>query len=185
MDNLVLKTIHERRTIRFYKDEQITDEQLSAILEAAVWAPSGRNGQPCHIRVLQDKKALEALNVDFKNKVGWDTPAYTNWNISPVYQNAPTLIFLFAEGNSAMDGGIMTENICIAAKSMGLGTCIIASVGGLMNEPEGNVWKKRMNIPEDYRFLIAVAVGYPDEDPAPKPRAEGRVEIFKELALSE
>lgn len=185
MDNLVLKTIHERRTIRFYKDEQITDEQLSAILEAAVWAPSGRNGQPCHIRVLQDKKALEALNVDFKNKVGWDTPAYTNWNISPVYQNAPTLIFLFAEGNSAMDGGIMTENICIAAKSMGLGTCIIASVGGLMNEPEGNVWKKRMNIPEEYKFLIAIAVGYPDEDPAPKPRAEGRVEIFKELALSE
>ncbi len=183
MENIVLKTILERRTIRFYKDEQITDEQLSAILEAAVWAPSGRNGQPCHIRVLQDKKALEALNVDFKNKVGWDTPAYTNYNISPVYQNAPTLIFLFAEGNSAMDGGIMTENICIAAKSMGLGTCIIASVGGLMNEPEGNVWKKRMNIPEDYKFLIAIAVGIPDEDPAPKPRAEGRVEIFKEIEL--
>ena len=185
MENIVLKTILERRTVRFYKDEQISDEQLSAILEAAVWAPSGRNGQPCHIRVLQDKKALEALNLDFKNKVGWDTPAYTNWNISPVYQNAPTLIFLFAEGNSAMDGGIMTENICIAAQSMGLGTCIIASVGGLMNEPEGNVWKKRMHIPEDYKFLIAIAVGYPDEKPAPKPRAEGRVEVFKELDLSE
>ena len=64
MENIVLKTILERRTIRFYKDEQISDEQLSAILEAAVWAPSGRNGQPCHIRVLQDKKALEALMLD-------------------------------------------------------------------------------------------------------------------------
>ena len=113
----------------------------------------------------------------------WDTPAYTNYNISPVYQNAPTLIFLFAEGNSAMDGGIMTENICIAAKSMGLGTCIIASVGGLMNEPEGDIWKERLHVPADWKFLIAIAVGVPDEDPAPKPRAEGRVEIFKEIEL--
>ena len=181
INNPVLSAIAERRTIRFYKDEQITDEQLSALLEAAVWAPSGRNGQPCHIRVLQDKKALDAINVDFKNKVGWEAPAYTNWNISPVYQNAPTLIFLFAEGNSAMDGGIMTENICIAAQSMGLGTCIIGSIGGLMDAPEGNVWKERLHIPAEWKFLICIAVGYPDETPAPKPRAEGRVEIFKEI----
>ena len=160
---------------------------LRSLLRDLSWHPgtSGKvQGHSGHSDS-QDKKALDALNVDFKNTVGWDTPAYTNWNISPVYQNAPTLIFLFAEGNSAMDGGIMTENICIAAKSMGLGTCIIASVGGLMNAPEGRVWKERMDIDPDWQFLIAIAVGFPDEDPAPKPRAEGRIKIFKDLSLTQ
>ncbi|MBR6780893.1 MAG: hypothetical protein IKM24_07775, partial [Clostridia bacterium] len=62
---------------------------------------------------------------------------------------------------------------------------IIASVGGLMNAPEGRVWKERMDIDPDWQFLIAIAVGFPDEDPAPKPRAEGRIKIFKDLSLTQ
>ena len=41
MHNEILKNIRERRSIRRYKEEQIKDEELQAVLEAGTWAPTG------------------------------------------------------------------------------------------------------------------------------------------------
>ena len=177
--NETIDNILSRRTIREYEDKQITDEQLETLMECAMWAPSGRNGQPCHIRAVQSKAMLDEMNVDFKNLVGWDTPAYTNWDRNPFYQNAPTVLFMYGTGENFMDGGIMVENIAIAAKSMGLGSCIIASIGGLLAAPEGAKWKERLDIPQDYRFLIAIAVGYGTENPAPKERKKDQFRVIE------
>lgn len=179
--NDVMKTILKRQTIRSYKNEQISDEQLEQLKLAALRAPSGRNTQPCHLRFVQNKQMLEEMNRDFKELVGYDAPAYTRWDVNPVYHGAPTFAVIFAEGGSYMDGGIMCENICIAAESMGLGTCIIASVGALFENgnEQGNKWKRAWNIPENYTFLIAAAIGYPDEKPEMKPRFDDRIEVIK------
>ncbi len=179
--NNVLDTILKRQTIREYKPEQITEEQLEGLKAAALRAPSGRNGQPCHVRFIQNADMLKQMNTDFKELVGYDTPAYTRWDTNPVYHNAPTFVAIFAEGESNMDGGIMCENICIAAEGMGLGTCIIGSVGALFADgnEQGNKWKRKWNIPENYKFLIAIAVGYPNETPEMKPRFEDRIEVIR------
>lgn len=179
--NEVISTILKRQTIRSYKPEQISDEQLEALKSAALRAPSGRNAQPCHVRFVQNKAMLDEMNEDFKKLVGYDTPAYTRWDVNPVYQTAPTFIAIFAEGDSFTDGGIMCENICIAAEGMGLGTCIIGSIAPLFDEgnAEGNKWKRRWNIPENYKFIISVAVGYPNEKPEMKPRFEDRIEVIR------
>ena len=181
--NDATRAILQRRTVRAYTRAQVPDDMLEALLEAAKWAPSGRNSQPCHVRVLQDAAALEQLNTDFKNLVGWDTPAYTRWDVNPVYQTAPTLIFVYTPGDSAMDAGLLTENICIAAQSLGLGTCIIGSVGALMNAPAGQTWKERLHVPADWRFQIAIAVGFPAEEPPVKPREDGHFEIIRKVSL--
>lgn len=179
--NEVMNTILRRQTIRSYKNEQITDEQLDFLKEAALRAPSARNMQPCHVRFIQNREMLDKMNTDFKELVGYDTPAYTRWNINPVYHGAPTFAAIFAEGDSAMDGGIMCENICIAAESMRLGTCIIGSVGALFENgvADGVKWRKAWNIPENYKFIIAIAIGYPDEKPDMKPRFEDRIQVIK------
>ena len=179
--NEVIDTIIKRRTIREYEPRQITEKELNTLLNCAMWAPSGRNSQPVHVRVLQDMDALKLIYEDFKNLVGWCTPAYTRYETNPVYHIAPTVFFLFSDRECHMDAGIMTENICIAAESLGLGTCIIGSIGALMNAPEGRVWKKRMNIPEDWHFLIAIAVGYKAENPPPKPRDESHYQVIKKI----
>lgn len=170
LDNPVVEAILKRRTIRSYKDTPLDKAVIERLLECAMWAPSGRNSQPCHVRVLADKKLLDELNTDFKNKVGWDTPAYTRWDVNPVYQGAPAMFFIYADSKTDMNAGIMVENIAIAAEGMGLGSCIIASVGALLEAPEGLKWKKLLEIPEDYYFLIAIAVGEKAEDPEPKER---------------
>ncbi len=179
ISNETIENILTRRTIREYTPEQISENELETLIKCAMWAPSARNLQPCHLRVVQSKRFLDEMNVDFKNLVGWDTPAYTRWDKNPFYHNAPTVMFIFSKGRSDMDGGIMTENIALAAKSMGLGTCIIGSIGALMNHDEGIKWKKKLDIPYDYRFLIAVAVGHGNEEPEPKERKSGQFKIVK------
>ncbi len=178
--NETIDNILSRRTIREYTSEQISEEQLETLFQCAMWAPSGRNGQPCHVRAVQSKKMLDEMNTDFKNLVGWDTPAYTNWDKNPFYQNAPTVFFLYSEFDSHTDAGIMAENIALGAKGLGLGSVIIASIGTLLNDEKGNKWKAKLDIPENYKFLIAVAVGYGDENPAPKPRKTEQYKVVRD-----
>lgn len=181
LDNPTVNAVLNRRTIRSYKDEELPREVLEKLLECAMWAPSGRNSQPCHVRVLADKRALDALNTDFKNKVGWDTPAYTRWDVNPVYQGAPAMFFIYAENKTDMNGGIMVENIAVAAEGMGLGSVIIGSVGALLEAPEGDKWKKILDIPENYEFIIAIAVGVKAEDPEPKERKPENFRIIEDI----
>ena len=54
--NEVIKNIMSRQTIREYKEEQVPAELLQIVLDAAIRAPSGRNTQPCHLRVLRSKE---------------------------------------------------------------------------------------------------------------------------------
>ena len=136
-----------RQTIREYTSEQVPMELLNIVLDAAIRAPSGRNTQPCHLRVLRSKEMLDEMNTDFKNIVGWDTPAYTGWDVRPVYHNAPTFIFIFAKDKSDMAAGLMAENIALSAKSLGLGSCMVGSLGALFDNAEGaKKWKKILGL---------------------------------------
>lgn len=177
--NAVTDAIFARQTIREFKREQITDEMLETLMEAAKRAPSGRNTQPCHVRFVQDAQMLHEMHIDFKNLVGWDTPAYTRSDTNPFYHNAPTFVFIYAEHDSAMDAGLMAENICIAAESMGLGTCIVASAGALFNAEAGKKWNEKLRVPRDFRYQIGVCVGYPNEKPPRKPRFDDRIEVIR------
>lgn len=177
--NETTKHIFARQTIREYKPEQISDEMLETLMHAAKMAPSGRNTQTCYVRFLQDAKMLHEMHLDFKNLVGWETPAYTRSDTNPFYHNAPTFVFIFSAGNSAMDAGIMTENICIAAQSMGLGTCIVGSAGTLFNDKAGEKWKTKLHIPTDFIYQIGICVGFPNEKPPQKPRFDDRIEVIR------
>ena len=177
--NETIKSIMSRQTVRQYKNEQIKDDELEIIKKAAIAAPSARNMQPCHIRFIQNKEYLDGMNTDFKEAVGYDTPAYTRWDVNPVYQTAPTLALIFADGEHFMDAGIMVENIAIAAQGIGLGTCIIGSIGALFEDKRAKKWKTLFDIPQSYKFQIAVAIGYPDEKPEPKPRFSDRIKVIK------
>ncbi len=177
--NSVIENILSRQTIREYTNEQVPDELLDVILQCAIRAPSGRNTQPCHLRVLQNRQKLEEMNKDFKDIVGWDTPAYTGWDIRPVYHNAPTFIFIFAKDKSDMSAGLMAENIALAAHSLGLGSCMIGSLGGLFDNPEGaKKWKEILEIPEDWHFLLGMTLGYPNEKPPFKDREDGHIKFI-------
>lgn len=58
MDNEVLKALRERRSIRSFKAEQITDEELQMVLESGTWAPTGKGLQSPYIVAVQNAKQL-------------------------------------------------------------------------------------------------------------------------------
>ena len=62
MTNQVLSAIADRRSNRGYKPDQITKEQLDAILTAAEQSPSARNAQPWHFTVVQNQSVIKEVN---------------------------------------------------------------------------------------------------------------------------
>ena len=178
--NPVIENIMSRQTIREYTDRQVPEDILQTVLDAAIRAPSGRNSQPCHLRVLTNHERLEEMNRDFKNIVGWDTPAYTGWDKRPVYHHAPVFIFIVAPSNDGMSAGLMAENIALAAHSLGLGSCMVGSLGALFDDERGaEKWKKILEIPQDWHFILGITLGYPNEKPPFKDREDGHIKFIK------
>jgi nitroreductase len=62
LNNEVIECIRKRRSTRRYTDEQISPEQLDALLNAAVWAPSGGNNQSWLFTAIQKNDVLLRLN---------------------------------------------------------------------------------------------------------------------------
>lgn len=178
--NDVITSILMRRSVREYLPKMISDSELSTLMACALMSPSAKNEQPCHVRFIKNKDMLDQMHTDFRNIVGFGTPVYTKSDVNPFYHNAPVFAAIFAPEDKKLDAGIMAENIAIAAKSMGLGTCIIGCIRDLFNdEILGAKWKIMLDVPEDCKYLIGVAVGYPNEIPELKERDESKISIIE------
>lgn len=172
--NEVIKCIKERRSIRSYKSEVPSDEVINTLLDAAVWAPSASNTQPWHFTVITDKELLEELDSRAKPPLleNIQSEKYRKMISDPNYKilfDAPCLIMVSsatAQYFGHHDCGCAVQNICLAAHSLGLGTCIIGFLNHLLLRPEGADLLKRLNLPDGYRPCVGITVGYPgDKEP--------------------
>ena len=172
ISNPTMSSILNRRSIRKYKQESVGMSELASIMEAALQAPTGRNEQSCDIIMVQDKDLLMEMNAGFKayaNEHGsrYDLSA-DNYS---VYYHAPAFAFI-------VGGGIVVENMALAAESMGVGTCIIGMILDYMTSEDGADMMKKIGAPEGYEFIIGLALGYPDEAPEAKPRDGSKVRFL-------
>ena len=169
--NETLKTLKERRAVRSYRPEPVREEDLNAILEAGIWAPSGLNRQSTVLVVLRDKAVLAEL--ERANSALMDGA-----NPTPFY-GAPMAILVLGDGeslNCIKDGSLVMANLMNAAASLGVGTCWINRATEYFDLPEGKAWLKKWNLPETMRGVAFCIMGYPDGPiPAPKERRDGRV----------
>lgn len=161
--NRIIETLLERRSVRSYRPEQISEEELSDILHAAKYAPTARGLQARHFTVVQNKQFIAEI-------VSLATGNSVNEGDSPFY-NAPTVIVLSAPQDAKYgreDCACAIMNIMLAAEALGLGTCYICSVlNGLRDERI----LSHLKLPEGYIPFGSVTVGYPKEHGlAPKER---------------
>ena len=164
--NEVLKAIRERRSVRRYKKEQITDAELNAILEAGTWAATGMGKQSAVMVVIQDAKtirALSAINAEIQGAPKAD----------PFY-GAPTVVAVLADTTSynwLKDGSQVMGNLMLAAHSLGLGSCWVNRCDATFDRPEGKAYLKKWGLADTYRGVGFCVLGYPEGDiPAPRPR---------------
>ncbi|MCF8063522.1 MAG: nitroreductase family protein [Deltaproteobacteria bacterium] len=165
-----MELIKGRRSIRKFKDRDLTEEQLRQILDAVRWSPSWANTQCWEIIVVRDPGVKAELHeaIPKTNPAGKGFPGAPailvicgKLNSSGYYKGEVTTKF----GDWFMfDLGLASQSICLAAYEQGLGTVII----GLFDHDAA---KRVLNVPEGYELVAMVPVGVPaQESKAPKRR---------------
>ena len=168
------QTIHDlktRRSIRKFKDEQISDEDLKTILETATYAPTGRGAQSPKIVVIQDEEKIKELSAWNRSFFPVEVPE----DLDPFY-GAKTLLIVLADSEMPTwveDGASVLAVLVNAAHAVGVGSCWIHRARDEFASAKGKELLKEWGIPERYEGIGHVVLGYPDmEAPEPLPRKE-------------
>ena len=168
--NQTINDILSRRSCKAYRDEMPTKEQLDTVIEAGLYAASGRNMQGAIMLCVTDKvlrDRLSKLNADVMG-AGMD----------PFY-NAPAVIVVLADKTvrtSVYDGSLVMGNLMLAAHSIGLGSCWIHRAKEVFDSEEGKQILAELGIEGDYEGVGNCVIGYPEKIPTEKlPRKDGRV----------
>ena len=176
MDNEVIKALKTRRSVRSYKPDQITDNELKTVLEAGTWAPTAMGYQDPWIVAVQNPELLKKISR--MNAAVWGR------DIDPFY-GAPTYVLVFASDpaqwkNGVPDGSLVLGNMMNAAHAIGLGSCWINREREMFATEEGKALMKEFGLPDGLIGIGALALGYP-AGPArdPKPRKENYYRIVK------
>ncbi len=194
LQNLVIDCIHARRSTRsFIPDNQIDDEQLQTLLDAAIWAPSGGNSQTWLFTAIQNKAVLEKINdlvrEGFQHWIPDDDyPGKLNAKATSeregycFYYHAPTLIIATNRPNyeNAMaDCSLALENVFLTAQSLGLGSCYINQLHWLRNDEKLREYLFELGIPREHTICNTAAIGYINRPSNPPARKEGTTRIIR------
>lgn len=178
-ENPVISAIMKRRSIRKYFDKAVSEKDLKIIAECGINAPSAMNKQPWEVRIVNSSEYINGISDIFRK---YNPKIEQDSTFKNMFRNAPCVIFICAQknGNGQFDCGLLSENIMLAAQSIGLGTCCLGSPIRFMKEnKECEPYIAKLNISEDYELLYAIAVGYPDEEPSAKPRDAERIQFVE------
>lgn len=191
--NVIIKNMLERRSVRRFRPEQISEEELDTILQAGLYAPSAGGRQGVLFVVSQDTETNERLGrikkAHFHGRmstaevyISKEQPSIADdASIKSAFYGAPTVVTLFAPKRflyAESDACVAAENMLLAATSLGIGSCYIGSAWDSFDDPFGHEILQKWNVRTDYYAVLHILLGYPLDDMAAiksKPRKEGRV----------
>lgn len=148
----LLDVILSRRSIRRYENKEIPKDVLDQIVEAGRQSPSAMNIQPYRFVIVKKSEIKKEMKSIF----------------SRFLEKAPVIIVGCANPKSRLAGkwaigdtSIALQNMVLAAWSLGVGSCWIGS----FNEKKT---KQALKIPEDWKVVALLTLGYPAETPKPR-----------------
>lgn len=161
--NEVLKAIEQRYTCRDFEAEPLDAGQIEALVNAALAAPSAMNLQPWHLIVVTDKTLIAEMDDAIMEHVKRDPEWYKRMmdRGGKAFYNAPCVFFIAQDGSEAapLDCGIVSQNIALAAHSLGLGSVICGMARIPLDGERGAEFIQRLQFPELYSFGMSVCVG--------------------------
>lgn len=196
----VMEAIRERRSVRRFKEEDVSDKLLRKIVDAARRAPSGGNFQPWLFIIIKDVRLKEKVRSflgdralryvesdEGKEELGKRGPDERSKWVKAIksgrYQGhvskASVLIVVFGDKKSPCyihDCCAATENLILAAQALSLGSCWIDP--GFGDELTESQFRDLLKVPENCKIVSLVAIGFPAEMPAPRPR-----KVISEIAF--
>lgn len=187
--NEILKTIYERRSVRKFKDIAIEKNIIEKIIDAGRMAPSAINKQPWRFYVLTNKEDINSFSKEisiaaakgFVKSGIMEIVRTTNDLLhfshgidflkteNKIFHGAPVVIFITSKKDNewaALDIGMCSQNIMLAAKSMGLDSCPV----GLAKFVDQTKIYPKLGVPDTEHVNLAIVIGYGDENPEAKER---------------
>lgn len=148
-----LELAKNRFSVRKYKSDPVSQEDLLYVLEAGRIAPSAVNYQPWQFLVVQEKENLEKLYGLY----------HREW-----FQEAPVVIIILADLNQSwkrsegkdhadIDAAIAADHMTLAATDRGLGTCWVCNF-----DKQKTI--DALNLPDHLEPVVFLPLGYPDQD---------------------
>ena len=185
-----LRTIYERRSVRKYSDRPVDKELIEQILDAGRMAPSAINRQPWKFYMLTKKEAIGSLSKEIAKIAGKEFLKsgpkqilkavghllHYPHNISLfkgeyfIFHGAPVVIFITGPRDyewAPLDIGMCSQNIMLAAKSLGLDTCPV----GMGKYAEHTKNYSQLLIPSSEQIYLSIVLGYGIENPEMPERA--------------
>ena len=169
--NEVIEAMRERRSVRAYTEEVPSDELIERVVDAGLWAASGRGRQSPIVLAVTDRTLRDRLSAMNARIMG--APEGTD----PFY-GAPVVLVVLADRSvptHVYDGSLVMGNLMLAAHELGLGSCWIHRAREEFDTPEGRQILADLGVEGDYEGVGHCVLGYAAEVPESKPRREGRL----------
>lgn len=146
--------IYERRSVREWKDEYVTDDVINKVLKTGLWAAHACNLQSIRYLVIREETSPGLFK-------GSDIPGGPIHIVilqdMRVYRANP----IMPKSNQLLDAGAAAQNIVLAAHAYGLGGCWLTFTSEQMKQRI----REFVNLPDDYRMTTYIDIGWPDQTP--------------------
>lgn len=173
----IMPVIKARRSVRRFHSTPLKQEDLSLILEAGTFAPSGGNSQTTHFFVIENPDVLTRLRQTaveefaqmevyegmYKSLVSTIRQSREKGMGYDFLYGAPVLVLLANKkgyGNAMADCALAAENMFLQATAMGIGSCYINQIHWLTENPRMLQVLQRIGLPEDELIFAGAAFGY-------------------------
>ena len=160
--------VMKRKSIRSYKDKEVSAENIAKIVGAGRWAP---NAGVYNMSVIRNKDLMRRINektLEAMRNSGNDflmeraaLPGYL-----PLY-SGPVVILLSGPTDVAhtqANCAVSVENMLLQATELGLGSCFLRSPSYALNNPANAALAREAGIPEGSRMECGLVFGYTDDD---------------------
>lgn len=175
----IRRQIMMRRSVRHFNEEEVTESELSYILEAARYAPTAKNCQDNFLLVVQTEEGRRELldkSMEIIARLGRECAdkipglsaffmmkykMYRENQVDGLFYNAPVVIYVFS--GSDIDGAICADTMMQMVEAQpGLGACYLQLAADPFNKDEE--LKKAYDIPADKKCVIAIALGHTNDE---------------------
>lgn len=163
----------KRFSCRKFKEQEVEQNKIDTILNAALVAPTAVNKQPQRILVINDKEKLSKLNAC--TKYGFNAPLC----FIICYESEAAYVRRYDGKNSAeIDASIVTTHMMLQAEDIGLGTTWVMAF-----DPEKI--RSHFSIPDNLEILALLPTGYPAEDVPVNPLHDTFIDMNKMVSYNE
>jgi len=166
--NQVINTIYERKSVRKFLKDQLSEQDIKIIVEAGIQAPSGHNSQSVYYTIVQNADLINYINEKGKEQmrksdIDWIRNLGNNERYHLLH-SAPTVIVVSAKEDAYSpieDCSAAIQNMLLAAKSLEIGSAWVELINHYFTLDE---CKKDLNIKDGYKPHYAVCLGYENKE---------------------